>query len=266
MKASAREHAGFAAELYDAFVHAGTVDPLSERAELDVEDAYAVQRLVAERFRAAGDEPVGRKIGLSSKAMQAQLGVGEPDYGSIWASWQVAPGGSVRLSELVSPRLEVEVAAIFGRAVRGGRVTELDVLGAVEAWAPAMEIVDSRVRDWRITIVDTIADHASGARFVVGTPVRARTVDPAGVGALVLGAQGEVLAAGNGRAVLGHPVSSIAWLARALARVDDEIPAGSIVLSGAMHAAVPLEVSARFVARFRWLGELALEVEGRVHE
>jgi 2-keto-4-pentenoate hydratase len=262
MRAEASQRAALAEELAHAFETAQPIEPLGERAALDVEDAYAIQRLVQQRFAAHGDEVVGRKIGLSSKAMQRQLGVAEPDYGPIWASWQIPPGGLVRLDELIAPRLEVEVAAILARPLVGERVSTLDVLGAVDAWAPAIEIVDSRIRDWRITIVDTIADHASGARFVVGQARSARSFDPASVGALLLGDGGEVLAAGNGRAVLGHPAASIAWLARALARVGDEIPAGAVVLSGAMHAAVPLVQSRRFVARLRGLGEISVEVEG----
>jgi len=262
MLADREIHGKFAEELATATKEAVPVDPLSTRAELDVEDAYAIQRLVASRWLDEGDEVVGRKIGLTSNAMQSQMGVREPDYGLIWASWQVPAGGQVELNELVSPRLEVEVAALVSKPLQGERIGLTDVLRAVEAWAPAIEVVDSRVADWQITIVDTIADHASGARFVLGTPRRADLLDVGSVGALLLGDRGEVLATGNGRAVLGHPVAAVAWLARALARVGDEIPAGSVVLSGAMHASVALQSAHRFEARLRGLGSVSLEVGG----
>lgn len=231
--------------------------PVEAYPAMTVDDAYAVQVLGRTlRQLLDGAELVGRKIGLTSLAMQEMLGVDEPDYGCLLSTMLVPDGGDIAVAELVAPRVEAEVAFVLGDDVAGEAVTRDDVLSAVRAVAPALEVIDSRVSDWAIGLVDTVADNASSGRAVIGAGQPLDELDLAAVeGVLTVG--GEQIA-GRGDAVLGHPAEAVAWLVRALARHGEGLRAGDVVLSGAVARALPVRAGERARADFGALGTVTV--------
>ncbi|MBT9282583.1 MAG: fumarylacetoacetate hydrolase family protein [Hydrogenibacillus schlegelii] len=227
------------------------IPPLTaDHPELTPDDAYRIQLLNIGRKTALGARVVGKKIGLTSKAMQNLLGVDEPDYGHLLDTMQVAAGSPVPWAPLFQPKVEGEIAFIMKRTLKGPGVTYLDVLSAVEAAVPAIEIVDSRIRDWKIKLQDTIADNASSGLFLLGRAARrVEDVDLAAVG-MALYKNGTLVNTGVGAAALGHPLYSVAWLANFLGRFDIALEAGEIVLSGALSAAVDAAPGDRFTVAF----------------
>ncbi|WP_033295893.1 2-keto-4-pentenoate hydratase [Amycolatopsis jejuensis] len=228
-----------AQRLEQAWTNRAPVAPLSESDGLTRENAYEVQYAWNAARVAAGELVLGRKIGLTSAAIRAQAGVDEPDYGSLWGSRQyVASGGRAEApaATFVAPRVEGELAFLLG-ADLGEGATAQQVLAATEAIAVSVEIIDSRIADWRLTIADTIADNASYGGFVLGP--WSRTLRHADLGTLgmVLYRNGQVAATGAGVESFGHPARAVAWLARKLASFGEYLPAGSIVLSGALGRA-----------------------------
>ena len=220
------------------------IPPLSEEGLVDVQQAYAVQQRWNALRRQAGEKLAGRKIGLTSAAMQAQLGVREPDYGCLWASRyvpQTGGRGEVAFDIFLQPRVEGEIAFLLGRPLRGPHVTLQDVLAATDAVTCAIEIIDSRITDWRIRITDTVADNASFGGFVLGPwSARARHQDLRLVG-MVLSYNGQAVTEGVGAAALGHPARAVAWLSNKLAEFGEALDEGDVVLSGSLGRAVPLQ-------------------------
>ncbi len=216
------------------------VAPLTESDGLKVEDAYEVQSRWTELRLGRGERIVGRKIGLTSPAMQEQMGVNEPDYGSLWASRHFparAGRAEVPAGTFLQPRMEGEIAFLIGRRLSGEHVTPQEVLAATEALAPAFEVVDSRIADWRIKLADTIADNASYGGFVLGPwSRRLRDEDLRTLGMLVQ-QNGETVAQAVGAAALGGPARAVAWLARKLTSFGISLEAGDVVLSGALGGA-----------------------------
>jgi len=217
------------------------IPPLSEEGLVDVAQAYAVQQRWNSLRLQAGEKLAGRKIGLTSAAMQAQLGVNEPDYGCLWASRHVPQTGGraeVSFHTFLQPRVEGEIAFLLGRPLRGPHVTVQDVLNATDAVTCGIEIIDSRIADWRIRITDTIADNASFGGFVLGPwSSRARHEDLRLVG-MVLSHNGQPATEGVGAAALGHPARAVAWLANKLAEFGEGLEEGDVVLSGSLGRAV----------------------------
>ncbi|SPF06335.1 2-keto-4-pentenoate hydratase [Streptomyces sp. MA5143a] len=200
----------------------------------DLETAYAVQQLNIRRAQAAGRRIVGRKIGLTSVSVQRQLGVGQPDFGALFADMAVADGGRVPAGRLLQPKVEAEVALVLGRDLPHGGCTVVDVLRAVDFALPALEIVDSRVQGWDITLVDTVADNASCGLFVLGgTPLSLIGVDLRAV-TMTMTRNGETVSEGSGADCLGSPLNAAVWLASALAERGDPLRAGDLVLTGAL--------------------------------
>lgn len=228
-----------AQRLEQAWTTGRPVAPLSESDGLTREDAYDVQHAWNALRVAGGERVVGRKIGLTSAAIRAQAGVDEPDYGSLWGSRQyIAAGGraDAPAHTFVAPRVEGELAFLLGADVGEG-ATAQQVLAVTEAIAVAIEIIDSRIQDWRLTIADTIADNASYGGFVLGPWSRALRHTDLGTLGMVLYRNGQVAATGVGVESFGHPARAVAWLARKLASFGEYLPAGSIVLSGALGRA-----------------------------
>ncbi len=227
-----------AASIDAAWQSRAPLAPLSETyPDLTPVDAYAIQNGWSALRLVRGDKIIGRKIGLTNPAIQAQLGVNEPDYGALWDSsfYPTLEGrAEVPASDFLQPRVEGEIAFRFGRSLQGGNVTAEDVLAATEACALAVEIVDSRIADWKIKLVDTIADNASYGGFVVG-PWDQGLVR-ADMPALAMQARqnGALAAEGLGAAVLGHPATSAAWLVNKLSEFGVGLEAGDIVISGAI--------------------------------
>lgn len=227
-------------ELYQAMISREPVDPLTGRGEaITLDDAYHISLRMLERRLAAGGSVIGKKIGVTSKAVQHMLNVHQPDFGYLTDDMVFNSGEVMPISErLIAPRAEGEIAFILKKDLTGPGVTNADVLAATESMMPCFEIVDSRIRDWKIQIQDTVADNASCGLFVLGDQaVSPRKVDLVTCG-MVVEKNGSVLSAGAGAAALGSPVNCVTWLANTLGEFGISLKAGEVILSGSL---VPLE-------------------------
>lgn len=234
--------------LFEAERDRAAVAPLTDLAPGDLSAAYAVQRHNAERAIAAGRHLVGRKIGLTSKAVQAQLGVDQPDFGTLFADMQIE--GSVCAADtLIQPKIEAEVAFVLDRDIEDDLIEGPALMRAIGFALPALEIVDSRIESWKITIVDTIADNGSSARFVLGQDPRRLTDLSLGTAGMVMTRNGHDVSLGTGAACLGHPLNAALWLARTMAAHGAPLKAGDIILTGALGPMVPAARGERFEAR-----------------
>lgn len=237
------------AELFAAMRARRVVEPLTARhAGITVEDAYGISLAMLEARVRAGERVVGKKIGVTSRPVQTMLNVYQPDFGYLTDAMLVPTGESVPISsQLIQPRAEAEIAFVMRSDLQGPGVTTAQVLSAVEFAMPCFEIVDSRIRDWKIRIEDTVADNASCGLVVLGAQaIDPRSIDLGAVGCVVE-KNGEVISTGAGAAALGSPINSLVWLANTLGRFGVPLRAGEIVLSGSL---VPLEpVSAGDVMR-----------------
>ncbi|WP_345632198.1 2-keto-4-pentenoate hydratase [Streptomyces thinghirensis] len=223
-------------------------------AEGDIAVAYAVQRVNIERRLAEGGRVVGRKIGLTSPAVQRQLGVAQPDYGALLSDMAVPDGGVVPIGRLLQPKIEAEVALVLGADLPHAQTTVADVLRAVDFALPALEIVDSRIAGWDISIVDTVADNASSGLFVLGgAPVPLTSVDLRSV-RMTLIRDGEKVSEGAGSDCLGGPLNAAVWLACTLAAMGDPLRAGDVVLTGALGPMAVASPGDTFEARISGLG------------
>lgn len=235
------------------------VRPLRETwPDLDVVDAYGIALLNIRRRLAGGARVHGHKVGLSSPAMQEMMGVDEPDYGHLLSDMELRQDVPVRVGDYCTPRVEVEVGFVLGAALPGEGCTESDVVAATEAVAPAIELIDSRITDWDIRIGDTIADNASSAGYVLGAErVAPQDLDLTAIRARLL-CRGEQVAEGRSDAVLGNPVTAVAWLARKVASFGVTLEAGHVVLPGSVHRAVDAHPGDDFEAVFDGLGSVRL--------
>lgn len=227
-------------ELYQALSQRQMIDPLTEREpEITIEDAYHVSLRMVNRRVENGESIIGKKIGVTSQAVQNMLNVHQPDFGYLTDRMVYGNGDEMPISEqLIQPRAEGEIAFMLKRDLIGPGVSNADVLRATEAVIPCFEIVDSRIRDWKIKIQDTVADNASCGLFVLGDKaVDPRKVDLATAG-MVVEKNGELLSTGAGAAALGSPVNCVAWLANTLGSFGIPLKAGEVILSGSL---VPLE-------------------------
>ncbi len=241
MTLSDDQFAIIAANLWDAARTGTPIDPLTAAyPDITVDDAYRIQLVNVERRIADRARVIGKKIGLTSPAMQEMFKVAEPDYGHLFDDMLVYQGQGVPVSGLLQPRIEGEIAFVLAEDLEGPGVTPTDVLCATEGVTAALEIVDSRIRDWKIKIQDTVADNASSAAFVIGSKlVFPDNMDLRHVG-FVFTVNGRLAGTGAGAAVLGSPVQSVAWLANKMGEYGITLKAGEIVLSGAACAAVPV--------------------------
>ena len=216
----------------------------------DPEAAYRVQRLNIDARVRAGDTIVGRKIGLTSAAVQAQLGVSEPDFGTLLRSMQVPDQGTVDSSLLLQPRIEAEIAFELAEPLTTVPAHPAELAASLRCARPALEIVDSRIEGWDIDIVDTIADNASSGLFVLGTSTL--PVDPASLSSVTMRLErdGDQVSTGRGSECLGNPLASLHWLATAMCVVGEPLQAGDIVLSGALGPMCAVRPGDSFVATF----------------
>ena len=252
-------HAEDAAALLRTAASSGTpIAPLRERlAKADLDGAYAIQELNTKRALAEGRRLVGRKIGLTSRAVQAQLGVDQPDFGMLFADMAVGDAEPVSLRRLIQPKVEAEIALVIGRDLTQERHTYADIIGATESALPAIEIVDSRIENWNIRFVDTVADNASSGLFVLGgRPVRLRDFDITAC-AMEMKRGEETVSRGNGRACLGSPLNAAVWLADVMARCGRPLQAGDIVLTGALGPMVAVTTEASFDVAIEGLGRVS---------
>jgi len=251
-----------AADLAEAERSRVPIAPLTDRnPTIDVVDAYEIQLINIHQRVAEGARVVGHKVGLSSKAMQQMMGVDEPDYGHLLDEMQAFEDTPVKAGSYLYPRVEVEVGFVLAEDLPGAECTEDDVLAATAAFAPSIELIDTRITDWKITLCDTIADNASSAGFVLGAGrVAPETVDIQSIDA-VLTRNGEVVASGRSDAVLGNPVTAVAWLARKVESFGVRLRKGDIVLPGSCTRAIDARPGDHFVAEFDGLGSVRLTFE-----
>lgn len=245
--------------LHDAWRTRTPVPRLTaEHPGLTAADAYAIQRVVVGSRMQDGEQIVGWKLGLTSRAMQSQLGIDQPDYGPILSGFLLAEGQPVPTAELIQPRIEAEIAFCLERPLRGPGVTAIEALRATAGIAPALEIIDSRIESWDIRLPDTIADLASSARVTIG----GRLVPVDGLDVRLIGAvlerNGEILATGAGAAALGNPAEAVAWAANTLGQLGVTLEAGQIVMTGALHASIPAVAGDTFRAHFDRLGSVSV--------
>lgn len=226
--------------LLGAYATGVPIPPLPEKfGPLTVEDAYQIQLRQLTHWVADGRRVLGRKVGLTSGAMQRQLGVDRPDFGSLTEDMFWAENTTIDRSRFLQPRIEPEVAFVLGRPLRGPGVTVAAAVVAVEYVLPALEIIDSRIADWKIGIVDTIADNASSGGVVLGSrPCRLADLDLRLAGC-VLHRNGEIAGTGAGGAVLGSPINALVWVANVLGERGVGLEAGQVVLPGSMTASIP---------------------------
>lgn len=248
-------------ELYEALRTRSTLPPLTEReAAITIDDAYRVSLRMLARRKADGERVIGKKIGVTSKAVQDMLGVHQPDFGFLTDVMEVDDGATVSLSRhrLIQPRAEGEIAFVLRRDLRGPGVTEADVLDATDYVLPCFEIVDSRITDWKIRIQDTVADNASCGIFVLGN----ERADPHAVDlpavAMRIDKNGEHVADGLGSAVQGHPCTAVAWLANTLGRFGIPFLAGEIILSGSLAPLLPAAAGDHFQLQLDGIGRASV--------
>jgi 2-oxopent-4-enoate/cis-2-oxohex-4-enoate hydratase len=246
-------------ELYQALITRSVVDPLTARhSELTVEHAYRIQQRMIERRVEAGERIIGKKIGVTSRAVMNMLGVYQPDFGYMLDGMIYNEGESIPIETLIQPKAEGEIAFILKKDLMGPGVTNAEVLAATECVMPCFEIVDSRIRDWKIKIGDTVADNASCGVFVLGDQaVDPRKIDLSLCG-MVLERNGEIIATGAGAAALGSPVNAVAWLANTMGALGIPLKAGEVILSGALAAMFPAKAGDSFRVSIGGLGSCSV--------
>lgn len=224
----------------------------------DIEAAYAVQRTITNKGLSEGRRLVGRKIGLTSPAVQQQLGVDQPDYGMLFADMDAPAGIEISPSSILQPKIEAEIAFVLKNDLNDEQLTSADVIGAIDYAVAALEIVGSRIRNWDISFVDTVADNASSGLFVLGSqPVKLDAFDVINCKMEMKDGDGEILSQGMGAACLGSPLTATRWLAQVMTKVGRPLRKGDIVLSGALGPMTPVEPGRKYIATIEGLGEVS---------
>ncbi|WP_448808476.1 2-keto-4-pentenoate hydratase [Agromyces bauzanensis] len=245
-----------AARLRSAAVSGRPCPPVRELEPFSVDDAYAIQELVVSPRVSARNPRVGRKVGLTSPAVQTQLGVDQPDFGVLLADMEIADGGEIPSGVLLQPRIEAEIAFVLATGIPDAHPET--VARAVAYAVPALEIVDSRVEGWDITIVDTIADNASSGLFVLGAPrLGLDSFTPAAV-SMTMRRNGELVSSGTGTDCLGDPLNALVWVAETALRLGRPLQEGEVVLSGALGPMVPVLPGDLFEAEISTLGPVSV--------
>lgn len=222
----------------------------------DVGAAYAVQKINTDKWVGQGRRLTGRKIGLTAKAVQKQLGVDQPDYGMLFADMCYVDGEEMPVARLMQPRVEAEVALVLDKDLTHSQLTLPDMIGAVAYALPAIEVVGSRIAKWDIKIVDTVADNASSGLFVLGTrPVKLADIDLRLCG-MVMESKGDQVSVGAGVACLGNPINAALWLARKMIEVGMPLRAGDVIMTGALGPMAPVVPGDVVEARISGLGSV----------
>ncbi len=248
-----------AADLFDAQENVYQIETISNfYPDMTVKDAYQIQLENIRKRKDRGEKVIGMKIGLTSRGMQKLLGVDEPDYGHLMDPMLLLEGEVCPVKRLLQPKVEGELAFCMKKTLKGPGVTIVDVYNSVDWVAPAIEIVDSRIKDWKIKLVDTIADNGSSAMLVLGsgmTPIE--KIDMRLIG-MVLEKNGRIVNTGTGAEVWGNPAASVAWLANKLSEFDIALEEGNIILSGALTAAESACEGDVFTVSFHGMGSLTV--------
>lgn len=252
--------AALAQQLWDAEADVTPIAPLTdERPDLDPDDAFEVQLINIRRKLDAGAVVRGHKVGLASKAMQEMMGVDEPDYGHLLDTMEYPEGTPVEAARFCFPRVEVEVGFILGADIPPEGCSQAEAAEAIEWVVPSIELIDSRIRDWKITLPDTIADNASSCGYAVGDGrVRLTDIDVAAIDA-TLYKNGEFLASGRSDAVLGNPLNSVGWLASTVAKFGVRLRKGDVILPGTATRAMDAAAGDTFRAEFAGLGDVTMD-------
>jgi len=229
-------------ELYQALLDRKAVEPLTDREpEITIEDAYGIQLRMIQRRVDAGETIVGKKIGVTSNIVMQMLKVNQPDFGQMTSGMVFSEGEAIRADSMIAPKAEAEVAFVLKNDLMGPGVTAADVLRATDFVVPCFEIVDSRIKDWKIKIQDTVADNAScGVLTLGGVRKSPHKIDLALAG-MVLEKNGDIVSTSAGAAVQGSPVNAVAWLANTLGRLGIGLKAGEIILSGSQSPLIPVK-------------------------
>jgi 2-oxopent-4-enoate/cis-2-oxohex-4-enoate hydratase len=248
-------------ELHEALLQRRPVEPLTGRfAALSIEDAYRIQLQMVQHRLDAGETVIGKKIGVTSRVVQEMLGVDQPDFGHLLSGMRVPEGEPLSIGTLIAPRIEAEVAFMLKRDLAGPGVTAQDVREAVECVMPCFEIVDSRIRDWKIRIQDTVADNASCGLLVIGPASRWNGDLDLAAAEMVLEKNGEVVSTSTGAAVQGSPLNAVAWLANTLGNLGVPLKAGEVILSGSQSPLVAMSPGDRLTCSVRGLGSTSVRV------
>lgn len=250
----------YAEMLYTAEKSCSPVSMLTEQEpSMSVREAYLIQLENVKKRKAAGEKVVGMKIGLTSRAMQELMGVDQPDYGHLFENMLLSEGEPCRMSELIQPKVEGELSFCLYKTLKGPGVTVADVYNATKYIVPSIEIIDSRIRDWKIKLQDTVADNGSAARFVMGNQrVPVETVDMRLTG-MTMEKNGVLINSGAVAEVMGNPAAAVASIANMLAEYDIALEAGSIVMAGAVTAAVPVQAGDIVTAAFQGIGAVSVK-------
>jgi 2-keto-4-pentenoate hydratase len=260
------DHQIIARELLDSYKTRHPIDPLVERfSEMTVDDAYRIQLAQAHDRAARNEVFVGYKVGLTSAPMRSALGVDVPDYGHLFDTMVWPEGEQIPLDKFIAPKVEPEVAFVLEHDLAGPGATAATAARAVAYCLPAIEIIDSRIRDWRITLRDTIADNGSSGGVVLGErPIRVTDLDLRMLGCIFVKNR-RVSETGAGAAVLGGPLKSLAWLANTLAE-HGPLPSGSIIMSGSITAPLSVAAGDTFDAELDRLGRVSAHFQGGANE
>lgn len=256
------DHKLVAKRLYEAEKNCIQIEaPSKEYTEFKVEDAYQVQLINVAKRQEEGEKVIGMKVGLTSKGMQNLLKVNEPDYGHLTDKMLLREGAICSFDELIQPKVEGELAFCLKKTLKGPGVTIADVYNATDWVVPAIEIVDSRVKDWKISLCDTIADNGSSAKFVLGSKMTPISEVDMRLTGMTLEKNGELVNSGTLAEVLGNPAAAVAWLANKLSEFNIDLKEGSIILAGALTAAEIVEKGDIFTINFYGMGSLTVKFE-----
>lgn len=246
-----------ASRLLEAEETKNVIEPLTvSYPGITVDEAYYTQLKMIRRKVDNGGIIVGKKIGATSKAIQNMFGVKQPDYGHLLADMMYVEGETIPLDHFIQPKVEFEIAFILKKDLKGPNVSILDVVEATDYIVPAIEVIDSRIADWKIKFEDTVADNGSSAAAMIGgKPTKLEGIDLTHIG-MVAYRNGEMIDSGAGAAVLGNPLRSVAWLANSLGKYDVALKAGEIVLSGALTSAIEVKDGDTFTTEFAHIGSV----------
>lgn len=251
----------YAKSLRTAHQTKSTIPPLRDSGLADIAKAYAIQNINTNLRLDTGARIVGKKIGLTSKAVQKQLGIDQPDFGILFNDMEILNGDSLSVKELMQPKAEAEIAFVLAEDLDQAHMTTLDLFACIDFALPAIEIVGSRIENWNIKICDTIADNASASHYVIGhTP---KTLDEFDVVncKMQMSKNGELVSEGTGAACLGSPLNALLWLANKMIEVGDPLLAGDLILSGALGPMSNIAAGDHFHASFEGLGTVSVSFE-----
>jgi 2-keto-4-pentenoate hydratase len=248
-----------AKQIRQAYKTKNTIPPIREIIGVkNIDLAYKIQQINTEHKVKKGARITGKKIGLTSLAVQKQLGVDQPDFGVLFNDMEVLNGLSISMSELIQPKAEAEIAFVLGEDLDMDLLTIVDIIGAIDYCLPAIEIVGSRIADWNIKITDTVADNASASHYVLGhTPKTLDEIDVVNC-KMEMTTNGEVTSSGTGALCLGSPLNAVLWLAKKMQEVGTPLEAGEVIFSGAIGPMVKVEAGDHMVATFEGLGSVSV--------